>query len=187
MPIQKNAAAHLQISAAAQLKKSVAPQPVKPPALASGTVRPRKKLVHPTGGGIRNDSQGAGNWMAPRGTRKHRAVDFSASKGQDVLSPVDGKAFYFIGATTGYPIVDIIPSDASLGIDKIRMLYVDRPSGVKNLSRVQVKAGDVIGTASDLQSLKNFSTALPYPKGVTPHIHIQIESNGAIVNPTPYF
>jgi murein DD-endopeptidase MepM/ murein hydrolase activator NlpD len=145
------------------------------------------KLTNPTGGGIRRDSQGDGAWHAPRRSRKHLAIDLSATNGQDVVSPVDGIAVHFTGAKTGYPIVDITPSDTSLGIDKIRILYVDAPSGTKAWSSSSVTAGQVIGTATDLQTLTNFSSGNLYSSGVTPHVHVQVYNGGNLVDPTPYF
>ena len=140
----------------------------------------RKKLTNPTGGGIRSDSEGDGSFDAPRGSRKHLGVDLAATTGQDIVSPVDGVAINFKGATTGYPIVDIIPPNLSLGIDKVRLLYVDAPSGVSSWNSYSVSAGQSIGSAANLQSLG-------YSSGVTPHIHVQVMSDGNWVDPTPYF
>ena len=140
----------------------------------------RKKLTNPTGGGIRNDAKGDGRFGAPRGSRKHFGIDLEASSGQDVVSPIDGTAVNYTGATSGYPMVDIIPYDTSLGIDKIRLLYVDAPSGVSAWNSYSVSEGQSIGSAANLQSLG-------YSSGVTPHVHVQVMRGGKWVDPTSYF
>ena len=103
------------------------------------------------------------------------------------MSPLDGTTVHFTGSKTGYPIVDIVPSDTSLGIDKIRILYVDAPSGTSAWSSSSVTAGQLIGTATDLQTLTNFSSGNLYSSAVTPHVHVQVYSGGQLVDPTPYF
>ncbi|GAA6135173.1 hypothetical protein NBRC116188_19630 [Oceaniserpentilla sp. 4NH20-0058] len=146
-----------------------------------------KKLINPTGGEIRNDSEGDGSWKASRGSREHLALDLSAENEQLIISPVDGKVTYFEGASTGYPIVDIVPSDNSLGIDKIRMLYLEAPAGFTNWSSTNVKSGQTIGSLTNINELVNFETGKVYSSGVTPHVHIQVYREGRLVNPTPYF
>ncbi len=142
-------------------------------------VAQQESLTNPTGGTIRSDSEGDGNYGAPRGNRSHRGIDITSVDGQGVVSPADGTAVNFTGATTGYPIVDITPSDQSLNIDLIRILYVG-PSSTNSGGRYNVSQGGLIGNSVNLQGLG-------YSNGVTPHVHIQIQSGGQWVDPTPYF
>jgi murein DD-endopeptidase MepM/ murein hydrolase activator NlpD len=137
-------------------------------------------LTNPTGGGIRNDSAGEGHYGADRGDRPHLGLDLTTTNGQNIVSPVDGTAVNFTGAKTGYPIVDITPSDASLGIDKIRILYVNAPGGAQLGTSYNISAGQTIGSAANLQSLG-------YSNGVTPHAHVQVYVGGRPVDPAPYF
>ena len=137
----------------------------------------KKKLTNPTGKGIRSDRGGDGRFGAPRGSRTHKGLDFSTSpEGQVIVSPDSGRVDHFMGASTGYPIVDIYPSDPNAGYDFIRILYVDQSDGVPS----SVNAGDPIGNSVNLQSLG-------YPSSVGPHIHLQIYSNGNWIDPTPFF
>ena len=138
-----------------------------------------KRLTNPTGGTIRSDGEGDGNYGSPRGNRDHLGLDITSTDGQGVVSPVDGSAVNFTGASTGYPIVDITPTNQSLNIDLIRILYVG-PSNTNSGGRYNILEGGVIGNSVNLQGLG-------YSNGVTPHVHIQIQSGGQWVDPTPYF
>lgn len=140
----------------------------------------KKPLVNPTGGGIRKDKEGDGNYGAPRGSKRHLGIDLVTTEGQEILSPVNGTAVNFSGSTAGYPMVDITPSDASLGISVVRMLYVDALPGTNAWAPYSVTAGvTVVGTSSNLQSLG-------YSSGVTPHVHFQIKVGGSWVNPANF-
>jgi len=140
------------------------------------------RLINPTGGGIRSDKAGDGAYGASRGARPHLAVDLESVEGQTVRSPTDGFAVNFIGATGEYPMVQIVPSDKSLKIEMIRMLYVDSPVGVEAWSPYDVSAGEKVGTAADMQGLG-------YGDRVTPHVHLQMRSSvsGKWIDPTPFF
>jgi RHS repeat-associated protein len=143
-------------------------------------------LVNPTGHGIRNDSEGLGHYGAPRGNRTHRGIDFATTVGQDIYSPIAGKVVHEYGRRKG-DRVDIYPSDpAEAGFDMIRILYVDRATGVQRYSTANVQAGAVIGVAADLQNRG-------YSPLITPHIHLQIQ-RGYLpsrkpnwIDPTPFF
>ncbi|WP_460692271.1 FG-GAP-like repeat-containing protein [Mucilaginibacter puniceus] len=140
-------------------------------------------LVNPSGGALRGqDLYGNGHFGASRdgGTRLHLGIDIITVIGQPIVSPISGKAVNYRGATSGKPMVDIIPFDRSRGIDKIRILYVNSRPGVVLLSPYNVKAGQVIGTAANLGDLG-------YPKNIIPHVHTQIWQNGRWIDPTPYF
>ena len=148
---------------------------------------PPALLVNPTGFGIRHDSQGSGEWLAPRGGRRHHGLDFHAIAGQQVRAPVAGDMVIFRGSETGYPMVDIHPADKDLGFDMIRLIYVGQGGGAALGARQTVEAGAPIGEAIDLQTVKNRATGLPYPGGVTPHVHVEMFRNGRHINPTPWF
>jgi RHS repeat-associated protein len=141
-------------------------------------------LINPSGGALRGqDAYGNGHFGASRdgGGRKHMGIDILTTVGQNLVSPVTGKAVNYIGTTSGKPMIDIIPSNAALGIDKVRILYVNMPGGVKAWNSYNVTAGQtLIGTAADLGTLG-------YPKAITPHIHVQVMVGGKWVDPTPYF
>ena len=62
----------------------------------------------------------------------------------------------------------------------IRILYVDRPTGIERNTSINVSAGVPIGIAADLQT-RGYSPA------VTPHIHLQIKSGRIWIDPTPFF
>ncbi len=147
--------------------------------LASSSSTTSTLLVNPTGGGIRSDGGGDGSFGASRGTRTHAGIDLQTTNGQNVVSPITGTATNFVGATSGYPMVDITPSDTSQ-IQMIRMLYIDAPAGATAGGSYPVTAGQSIGTAANLQNLG-------YPDSVTPHVHIQIKKDGEWTDPTPYF
>jgi hypothetical protein len=74
------------------------------------------------------------------------------------------------------PTVVIIPSDQSLGFNKLEILYTGPVQGGWRT----VNAGDVIGQSVNLQSLG-------YPSNVGPHIHLQMKLDKTPINPTPYF
>ncbi len=137
------------------------------------------QLVNPSGGKLRGqDKFGDGHYGASRdgGSRKHMGIDILTTIGQDLVSPVDGTATYVKG-TKG--TVDIIPSNKTLGITKIRLLYIN--SDLKVGTSFPVVAGQtVIGTAANLETLG-------YSKGMTPHTHVQVRKNDQWIDPTPYF
>jgi murein DD-endopeptidase MepM/ murein hydrolase activator NlpD len=134
----------------------------------------------PTGFGIRQqDGHGAGHWHASRdrGDRLHEGLDFVTQVGQQIISPVGGTLRYIQGAR--YPRVDITPSPG-VGIEMIRILYVNAPAGALLNTNYQVTGGDSIGTAADL-------TNFGYAPTMTPHVHVQFRINGQWSDPTPYF
>lgn len=142
----------------------------------------KPKLTNPTGKNIRGtDRHGSGAYGARRGpNRIHKGIDIISDVGQKVLAPITGVAINFVGSS-GKPLVDIYPEDKTLGIELVRILYVD-PIDASNLNRSRVVTEGIseIGISVDL-------TKLGYPKGITQHIHLQIRVNGEWVDPTEYF
>ncbi|MHB9146951.1 MAG: M23 family metallopeptidase, partial [Candidatus Amoebophilus sp.] len=139
----------------------------------------KKLLVNPTGKGIRNDSGGLGHFGAPRGVRKHMGIDFQSVYGQDVVSPVTGKAInssFKNKKNIEIPTVVIVPTSQDIGFNKLELLYVGPIRGGWR----SINKGDVVGQSISLQTLG-------YTADVGPHIHLQMKLNGEWVNPTPYF
>jgi len=136
-------------------------------------------FVNPTGKGIRNDSGGLGHFDAPRGVRRHKGLDFQSVYGQDVVSPVKGKAInssFKNKKNIEIPTVVIIPTNPNIGFNKLELLDVGPIGGGWR----SINKGDVVGQSISLQTLG-------YSADVGPHIHLQMKLNGEWVNPTPYF
>lgn len=120
-----------------------------------------KKMINPTGGKIRSDSQGDGHHGAPRGKRTHDGTDYECEPGQAVKAPHSGTL-----TRRAYPYGDkdirwmgcVIESKAVT----TKMFYL-KPS--HNLIGQNIKRGQVIGTAQDI--------SVKYP-GMTPHIHLRV-------------
>jgi len=56
---------------------------------------------------------------------------------------------------------------------EVKMWYVSK--GVRD--RVSVSAGDFVGTMENRAAVS---------RGMINHVHVQLQKNGVIVNPTPY-
>ena len=127
-------------------------------------------LISPTGGGIRNDSEGSGYWLASRGSRLHEGIDFDLPKGagQLVVSPITGK---FKRIAYPYPDTQEIRGCEIRGGDIwVKMFYL-RP--YDSLVGQKVTMGQPIGIAQDISKR--------YP-GCEPHIHLEvIKINPAIL------
>ena len=114
------------------------------------------KIIPP----VRNDSQGAGHFGAPRGNRTHNGIDYECPPESAVLSPI-------MGAVTklGYPYGDDLSwryVEVSVDGERHRVFYVEPLVEVGDW----VNRDTVIGKAQDL--------AQRYP-GMTPHIHYEIK------------
>jgi hypothetical protein len=109
-------------------------------------------------------------------------LDIVGEPGQNVVSPVDGTATNFRGATgKRLPMVDVTPAKSNAGISKIRILYVNAPKNVSAWKPYSVVAGQTsIGSVANLP-------ALGYPSTITNHIHVQVLWKNLWVNPTPFF
>ncbi len=140
---------------------------------------PGGQLVNPSGRGMRNDAGGLGHYGAPRGNRLHRGLDLQTIDGQDIVSPIDGRAInssWVNSRGITIPTIVIIPTAKNLGFNNLQLLYAGPVGGGWR----EVKAGEVIGKALNMQSLG-------YPPSVGPHVHVQMRMNGRWVNPEPYF
>jgi len=120
-------------------------------------------LISPTGKGIRkSDSHGSGEYGASRGAnRYHTGVDFICEPGQIIVSPCQGKIVRVARPyATGYWLGVLIRNE-------ILSLFLFYLIPHKELIGQEVRAGHDIGIAQDI--------SVKYP-GITPHIHMQIES-----------
>jgi len=110
----------------------------------------------------KRDNYGSGHFGANRGERKHNGVDYVATAGNLLLSPVKG-----IVTKIGYPYSDdlsyrYVQVKDNKGF-KHRFFYVS--PDVRLLDRIEV--GDVLGTVQDI--------CARYPDGMTPHVHYEIK------------
>ena len=120
---------------------------------------------------LRMDDQGSGRYQSPRGSRKHKGVDWAAAPGSAVLASEWGCV-----TKLGYPYAD-----------DLSFRYVEVTDGMKRRWRYfyvqpSVEMGervcpeDTIGTVQDIRTR--------YP-GMTPHVHIEIlEQDGTPIDPT---
>lgn len=128
-----------------------------------------------TSGSVRGkDRWGAGYFGASRSGRSHRGLDVSAMPGESVLSPIDG-----IVIRDARPYKDdarykglVIQGSGDWAGYEVKMFYVARSLLGK------VAAGDVVGTAQDLE---------PRYPGITNHVHLEVRCKGAVVDPAKLF
>jgi hypothetical protein len=107
-------------------------------------------------------------------------IDFQSVDGQDVVSPIQGKAlnsfFEDKKKKIKIPTIVITPTNLNIGFNKLELLYVGPIGGDWR----NVNPGDIVGQSVNLQSLG-------YPSSVGQHVHLQMKLNGIAVDPTPYF
>ncbi|MFI1772531.1 RHS repeat-associated core domain-containing protein [Thalassobellus citreus] len=142
-------------------------------------------LANPTENGVirTQDGHGSGEFHASRdgGSRLHAGIDITTIVGQDITAPIDGVVRNFVGRTSGIPMLQIFPSDTTLGIERIDILYVNRLNNIRPWVNYNITRGEtVLGTAADL-------SGLGYPATITPHVHVQIHSGAEFINPTNFF
>jgi len=122
------------------------------------------------------DAQGSGAYLAPRGSRKHKGVDYACKAGDLVQAVCKGKV-----TKLGYPYN---PSDKEKG--HLRYVQVTDIDGrdvryfyIEPMVRIgdKVAAMDVLGRSQDLTKIYT---------GITQHFHFEIKENGAIINPNDY-
>jgi hypothetical protein len=95
---------------------------------------------------------------------------------------LEGNAINRIGDETKAPLVDIWPKKRYPEFDYLQILYVDKPKEIQWEVSRYIKAGEVIGTAANLQTLTK-----PYPSNVGPHVHLQLRKGNNKIDPTPFF
>ena len=119
-------------------------------------------LLSPTGQGIRNDSEGSGEYGAPRGTRLHNGLDFICAPGQEVIAPFNMKIKRVANPKAHSPMSGI---EWIYGKSSGKMFYF-KPD--PQLIGKSVSKGDVIGIAQNVA----MDYGLP---NMIPHVHFQID------------
>lgn len=120
-------------------------------------------MINPTGKGTRYDKMGSGDYLAKRGSRKHKGRDYLvAEPGDPVFAPITGTISKVV-----YPYKNdmetkgVIIQGESLAI---RLYYVDLENPVGSY----VRKGEQIGTAQDLSK--------KHGPNMKSHVHCEIES-----------
>lgn len=119
-------------------------------------------MISPTGKPVRGtDKWGEGRYGAKRGDHLHKGADFICEPGQDVMAPISGLVErearpYAEGEYSGLLIREALFA--------VKMFYFEP---IKEIVGKFVSMGQKIGVAQDV--------AKKYP-GMTPHIHLEIES-----------
>lgn len=128
---------------------------------------------------IRMDKMGSGKYLASRGTRKHKGIDFCCDKDVEVRSHIDG-----VVSKIGYPYAQKFDTDKNKKKSALR--YVQVTDTDNNHHRFfyllpsvsigdPVSAGGVIGKQQDLQAI--------YGKKMKNHCHYEVKVSGEFVNP----
>jgi len=121
-------------------------------------------MMNPTGGSVRIDRGGNGNYGAPRGDRKHTGLDISCIPGQDFRAFCTG-----IIIREAFPYADDLSWKGFVFSAKRANFKVFYAELLPDLVGTIVQEGTVIAKAQDI--------SLRYPgSGVTPHIHLEITS-----------
>lgn len=120
---------------------------------------------------VRSDRAGSGHYGAPRGSRKHRGIDYECVPGFPVLSPVFGfvsKHGQCYRDDAEWKYIEITDENGL----KHRLFYVQPSLPVSS----SVSEGDWIGMAQDISDR--------YPgQGMTPHVHYEIKQGDQYLNP----
>ena len=116
------------------------------------------------------DAHGAGYWHAPRGSRKHKGVDYAIG----VMPGIDGtvsKIGYVYSNDFFHRYIEIKDSKKY----RHRYFYVQPQVSLGD----SINRDEVIGTVQELGSR--------YPK-ITPHVHVGIYNpEGVKINPEEYY
>jgi len=118
-------------------------------------------MINPTGGVIRNDSQGQGHYRAWRGRRLHKGVDYVATPGQMVKAPISGEITRKIQVYRGskkWVGLEIVGDRAT-----VQLYYVEPNPDIIGTYTV---AGRFIGEAQDIRQ--------KYGPEMIAHVHLQI-------------
>jgi murein DD-endopeptidase MepM/ murein hydrolase activator NlpD len=128
-----------------------------------------------------SDDWGDGSFLAPRGDKSHKGVDFVARPGDELLSPVSGRVsklgypYPFVSNGFNYRYVQITDYKGN----RHRFFYVE-PVPATGL---HIKKGDLIGIA------QNISEKFTHPKRrpMKNHIHYEIiGSDGNLIDPMEF-
>jgi hypothetical protein len=112
---------------------------------------------------VRKDSWGDGHYMANRGVRKHKGVDFVCAPGSQAVAPVSG---IITREVQCYPDDDeysgfVIQGDSIA----LKVLYVKLRPGLVGKN---VICGNTIGTCQDISKR--------YGEKMIPHVHVEVEN-----------
>lgn len=120
-------------------------------------------MLNPTGGKIRNDSEGQGHYGAKRGNRLHAGTDYECIPAQPVIAPIAGgipRKIQVYKGDTLWQGLEIVGRRMT-----VRLFYV---LADPDLIGTHVQSGDVIGFAQDISR--------KYGKKMKPHVHLEITS-----------
>ena len=122
-------------------------------------------MMNPTGGCVRIDAGGSGNYGTLRtGGRRHLGLDIACVPGQDVKAFCTGKLI-----REAYPYGDDLSWKGFVLEAKRATFKVFYAEVLPHLIGTVVQEGSVIAKAQDI--------SLRYPgSGVTPHIHLEVTS-----------
>jgi hypothetical protein len=120
-------------------------------------------MISPTGKGVRNDSEGSGEYGAPRSNRVHNGIDYLCDAGQTIVAPFDLTIKRISVPKINSPMSGI---EWVSGKSSGKMFYF-KP--YLHLIGRLVKAGEGIGVAQSVS--KDYG--LPRMQD---HIHFQIDS-----------
>lgn len=121
-----------------------------------------------------NDAHGSGAYLASRGDRQHKGVDFACYPGSELLSMCHGTITRFGFPYSHHPdyrYVEVTDSNAL----KFRFFYV-QPNPDLSVGD-KVKPGDILGTSQDLGRIYG---------GITNHIHFEVKRGREYLDPTDF-
>ncbi|XP_078363053.1 leukocyte cell-derived chemotaxin-2-like [Oculina patagonica] len=123
------------------------------------------------------DRQGCGGFGASRGSRSHRGIDVVCSTGSRVYSPfpatVIRRSNPYVNSNAAYNTGIYLQGTGAWSEYRVKMWYVTK--GVGN--------GASLSAGSPIGYMTNRAANSP---GMTNHVHVQLEKNGRVVNPTSY-
>lgn len=118
------------------------------------------KIINPTGGKLRSDSQGHGAYGANRGSRKHKGKDYEALAGQYVFAPIAGKIERY---ARPYKNDDVFSGIVIQGKNAWAKMFYMQPTVEQG---EEVYAGQIIGFAQDISA--------KHGADMTIHVHLEI-------------
>lgn len=122
----------------------------------------------------KTDSYGSGAFMASRGSRSHKGIDYACWPGSLIQSPISGqvtKLGYAYADDLSYRYVEITDDKQA----RHRFFYVSP----QVIDGQMVEKGDYIGQCQDIAERYNKG-------GMTPHCHYEILVDNVPVNPEEY-
>ena len=125
------------------------------------------------------DNWGQGYYGAPRGSRKHKGIDFAAFPGSEILAEKYGRV-----SKLGYPYDDDDDNDGKPDFN-----YVEIRDPLGNKCRYfyvlpSVKVGDMIASGQAIGTVQDLESKY---EGITPHVHIEVkDKDGKFFDPSEY-